>query len=150
MTEVIFGSAFLKFGRPRGSGKGFQKVGGEAPPLVEGFPGPPGPARPQKHTPKIRLDCFHILSRVVQMSLPGERQSIRCVSSYTMHRGPSGWSSSTSRAFTPPVIYFLLLRRCGPDIAMAAIARSTFARDLERAMAAKLQLCCGLGACYCC
>ena len=48
--------------------------------------------------------------------------------------------------YTAPWPKWLVIFECGPDIAMAAIARSTFARDLERAMAAKLELCYGLGA----
>ncbi len=47
----IFGVAFLKSGRPRGPGKAFQNVGGEAPHILEGLPGP-GPARPQKRSPE--------------------------------------------------------------------------------------------------
>ncbi len=42
----------MRSGRPRGLGKAFRNAGGEAPHLFEGFPGPPGPARPQKFTPK--------------------------------------------------------------------------------------------------
>ena len=42
--------AFLRSGRPRGPGKAFKNVGGEAPHILEGFPGPPGPARLQKGT----------------------------------------------------------------------------------------------------
>ncbi len=41
----------LRSGRPRGPGKAFKNVGGEAPHLFEGFPRPPGPARIQKRTP---------------------------------------------------------------------------------------------------
>ncbi len=44
------GDAFLKSGRPRGPGKALKIVGGEAPHILEGLPGPPGPARPQKRT----------------------------------------------------------------------------------------------------
>ncbi len=44
--------AFLRSGRPGGPGKTLKNVGGEAPHLVEGLSGPPGPARPQKCTPK--------------------------------------------------------------------------------------------------
>ena len=43
---------FLRSGRPRGPGKVFKKVGSEAPHILEGLPGPPGPARPQRCTPK--------------------------------------------------------------------------------------------------
>ena len=42
----------MKAGRPRGPRKAFKKVGGEAPHLFEGLVGLPGPARPQKRTPK--------------------------------------------------------------------------------------------------
>ncbi len=42
----------MKSGRPRGPGKALQNVGGFAPHIFEGFPGPAGPARPQKRTPK--------------------------------------------------------------------------------------------------
>ncbi len=38
--------AFLRFDRPRGPGKAPKNVGGEAPHIFEGLPGPPGPARP--------------------------------------------------------------------------------------------------------
>ncbi len=38
-------------GRPRGPRRPFQKVGGFAPHILGGFPGPPGPARLQKRTP---------------------------------------------------------------------------------------------------
>ncbi len=40
--------------RPRGPGKAFKNVGGFAPHIFEGFPGPPGPARHQKRTQKTR------------------------------------------------------------------------------------------------
>ena len=43
----------MRSGRPRGPGKALKNVGGEAPHRFEGLPGPPGPARPQKRTPKI-------------------------------------------------------------------------------------------------
>ncbi len=45
-----FWGAFLRSGRPRGLGKAFQKIGGFAPHICEGFSGPPGPARLQKCT----------------------------------------------------------------------------------------------------
>ena len=35
----LFGAAFLRSGWTRGLGKAFQKVGGFAPHLLEGFPG---------------------------------------------------------------------------------------------------------------
>ncbi len=43
----------MRSGRPRGPGKGFKNVGGEAPHIFEGFPVPPGPARPQKFSQQI-------------------------------------------------------------------------------------------------
>ncbi len=46
--------AFLKSGRPRAPGKARKKVGGFAPQILAGRPGPRGPARPQKRTTKIR------------------------------------------------------------------------------------------------
>jgi hypothetical protein len=52
--------AFLRSGRPRGPGKAFKNVGVFAPHLLEGFPRPPGPARPQKCTLKIRPDCLRV------------------------------------------------------------------------------------------
>ncbi len=42
----------MKSGRPRRPGKALRNVGGEAPHIPEGLPGPPGPARHQKRTPK--------------------------------------------------------------------------------------------------
>ncbi len=47
----FWGGALLKSGRPRGPGKAFKNVEGFAPHIFEGFPGSPGPARPQKRTP---------------------------------------------------------------------------------------------------
>ena len=44
--------SFWGSGRPQGPRIPGQKVGGFAPDLFEGFPGPPGPARPHKCTPK--------------------------------------------------------------------------------------------------
>ncbi len=42
-----------------------KKCGGLRPPRFESFPGPPGPARAQKRTPKqIRADCLQVPSRV--------------------------------------------------------------------------------------
>ena len=38
--------------------KALKNVRGEAPHILEGLPGPPGPARPQKRTPKIRRTAF--------------------------------------------------------------------------------------------
>ncbi len=46
-----FLAAFLRSGRPRGPGKALQNMGGFAPHMFEDFPGPPGPARPQKRSP---------------------------------------------------------------------------------------------------
>ncbi len=40
--------SFWGSGRPRGPGRPFQKVGGEAPHFLEGSPGPPGSPRPPK------------------------------------------------------------------------------------------------------
>ncbi len=57
-----FLGAFLRSCRPRGPGKAFKNVGGEAPHILQGLPGPPGPARPQKRTPKIRPDCLQVPS----------------------------------------------------------------------------------------
>jgi len=45
-----FWGSFLRSGRAPGAREGFKKVGGFAPHIFEGFPGPPGPARPQKRT----------------------------------------------------------------------------------------------------
>ncbi len=42
----------MRSGRPRGPGQAPKLVGGVAPHLSEGLPGPPVPARPQKDTPK--------------------------------------------------------------------------------------------------
>ncbi len=47
-----FVGAFLRSGRPRGPGIAFKNVRGFAPHIFEGFPGPPGLARPQTCTPK--------------------------------------------------------------------------------------------------
>ena len=46
------GGAFLRSGGARGPGKALKKVGAKPPRIFEGFPRPPGPARPQKGTPK--------------------------------------------------------------------------------------------------
>ena len=43
-------------------GEAFKNVGGEAPHIFEGFPGPPGPARSQKCIQQIRPDCLQIPS----------------------------------------------------------------------------------------
>jgi hypothetical protein len=51
-SGLLFWGAFLRSERPRGPGKALQKVGGCAPHLFEGLPGPPGPAIPQKRTAK--------------------------------------------------------------------------------------------------
>jgi hypothetical protein len=48
----LLGRAFSRSGRPRGPGKALKNVGGFAPNMLEGLPGPPGLARPQKCTPK--------------------------------------------------------------------------------------------------
>ncbi len=48
--DFVWGE-FLRSGRPRGPGETLKKVGGFAPHIFEGCPGPPGPARPQKRTP---------------------------------------------------------------------------------------------------
>jgi hypothetical protein len=48
----FLGGARLRSGRPLGPGKAFKKVGGFAPHILQGFPGPPGPARLQEGTPK--------------------------------------------------------------------------------------------------
>ncbi len=50
--------AFLRSSRPRGPGKAFKNVGGEAPHIYEGLPGLPGPARLQKCTRKSGQTAF--------------------------------------------------------------------------------------------
>ncbi len=50
--------SFLRSGRPRGPGKALQNVGGEAPHLFDGFPGPTGPARLRKITPSTQLETY--------------------------------------------------------------------------------------------
>jgi hypothetical protein len=67
-----FWGAFLKTGRPRGPGKTFRNVGGEAPHISEGLSGLPGPARPQKRTPTIRPD-FAFMYPVEAVSSEGSR-----------------------------------------------------------------------------
>ena len=42
---------FLRSGRPRGPGKPFQNVGGFAPHIFEGLPGPPGAGQTSKTHP---------------------------------------------------------------------------------------------------
>ena len=54
--------AFVRSGRQRGPGKSFQEGGGRSPHILEGSPGPPGPARPQTCTPQIRPDCLQVPS----------------------------------------------------------------------------------------
>ncbi len=48
----LFGVRFLMSGLCRGPGKAIKKVGGEALHISEELPCSPGPARPQKGTPK--------------------------------------------------------------------------------------------------
>ena len=55
-----FWGAFLRSGRPRGPRRAFQNVGGDAPHIFEGLPGPPGLARPQKRTQETRPDCLQV------------------------------------------------------------------------------------------
>ncbi len=51
----------MRTGRPRGPGKALPNVGGVAPHLFEGFPGPPEPARPQKRTQtNLARDCLRV------------------------------------------------------------------------------------------
>ncbi len=58
-----FVGCVLRSGRPRGPGKAFQNVGGEAPQILDGFPGTLGPARPQECIPqKFRPDCLQVPS----------------------------------------------------------------------------------------
>ncbi len=58
----MFLGCVLKSGRPRGPGKALQNVGGEAPHIFEGSPGPPGPDRPENPPPKTQPDCLQIPS----------------------------------------------------------------------------------------
>ncbi len=73
LWEVIFNCSrigtrsFWGSGRPRGPRRPFQKVGGFAPHLFEGLPGPPGPSRPQKRTHKIRPECLQVPGPAVFM-----------------------------------------------------------------------------------
>ncbi len=48
-----FAGAFLRSGRPRGPGRPSKMWWASPPHFFEGIPGPPGPARLQKSTPKI-------------------------------------------------------------------------------------------------
>ena len=52
MKDFRFFGTSLRSGRTRGPGRAFKNMGGFALHLFEGFPGPPGPARPQKCTPQ--------------------------------------------------------------------------------------------------
>jgi hypothetical protein len=52
------GGALLRSSRAWGPGKALKKVGGEAPRRFEGFPGPLGPARPQKRNQKNGQTAF--------------------------------------------------------------------------------------------
>ena len=67
--------AFLKSSRPRGPGKTFQNVGGFAPHLFEGVPGPPGPARLQKWTPNkpARMPSGTQVPEATREDRPGSR-----------------------------------------------------------------------------
>ena len=49
-----FAGAFLRSGRPQGAREALENVVGFAPHHVECLPGPPGPARLQKSTPKFQ------------------------------------------------------------------------------------------------
>ncbi len=48
-----------------GALEGLPKCGGH---LFEGLPGPPGPTRPQKCTPKIRPDCLQVPRQLICLS----------------------------------------------------------------------------------
>ncbi len=53
--------AFLGSGRPRGPGKAFQNVGGEAPTFLKAFPGPRGRPNFKNAPPKNnRPDCLQV------------------------------------------------------------------------------------------
>jgi hypothetical protein len=70
-------SAFLMPGRPRGRGKALQNMGDEAPHILEGVPGPPGPARPQKaHPQKIRPDCLQVPRQGFPLGLGSEPKTM--------------------------------------------------------------------------
>ncbi len=64
-----FWGAFLKSGRPRGPGKALKNVRGFAPHILEGFPGPPGPARLKKTPQKSGQTAFRYPARRDQVWL---------------------------------------------------------------------------------
>jgi hypothetical protein len=70
---------FVRSGRPREPGRPFQKVRGEAPRLLKGSHGPPGPARPQESfisgpgaPKKVRTRCTRKNTRVPSSGLRGQ------------------------------------------------------------------------------
>ncbi len=95
----ICGGSFLRSGRPRGPRKALQNEGGEAPHIFEGLPGPPGPARLQKCTKKIRPDCLHVPSTVdarwrVCVKGRAGRESPRCRPRTVPEAGPKNGKAS--------------------------------------------------------
>ncbi len=64
----VSGPEIADFWGLNGPGKAFKHVGVLRPHRFAGFPVPPGPARPQKHTPKVRPDCLQV-TNLVSLSL---------------------------------------------------------------------------------
>ncbi len=67
-----FVGAFLRSGRPRGPGKAFQNVGGEAPTDLKASPGPRGRPDLKNAAKKIRPDCLQVPS-IWDLGIQGTR-----------------------------------------------------------------------------
>ena len=104
----------------------------EAPPTSGKLSRAPGAGQTSKTHSKKMPDCFKVIFS----------------SCADVAAGGAAVHQLGELLYTAPWPKWLVIFECGPDIAMAAIARSTFARDLERAMGATLQFCCELGARY--
>jgi hypothetical protein len=87
--------AILRSGRPRGPGKAFKNVGGFAPHIMEGLPGPPGPARLQKR------------SQTNPARLPSGTQSTDMYFLSICMSGPAYGSCDRTHLGRPKVLAFL-------------------------------------------
>ncbi len=72
-----FWGAFLRFGWPRGPGKAFKNVGGEASHIFEGFPGPRGRPDPKKSPQKFGQTAFRYPVSKTYGTCPGCAKTAR-------------------------------------------------------------------------
>ena len=116
----------MRSGRARGPGKAFKNVRGVAPHILEGFPGPPGPARPQKRTPQK--------SGQTAFRYPDLTVTVGALSVAILAQAMSG--SSVGGAPLPPPQRCAMASVDGAALVAAAVRAAVLAKAPRRTVAA--------------